>query len=60
MAYSVTYPAGVVGVLLSIWLMQRLWKAKRAPASRAAGATGQLVNQTVRITRAEVMAAPAL
>ena len=59
-AYSVTYPAGVIGVLLSIWLMQRIWKADRAPTSRAAGSAGQLINLTVRITRAEAMAVPAL
>ena len=60
-AYSVTYPAGVVGVLLSIWLMQRIWKADRAPSSRAGdAAAGQIVNQTVRVTRAEAMAVPAL
>lgn len=60
-AYSVTYPAGVVGVLLSIWLMQRIWKREGAPSSKAGDAApGQLVNQTVRVTRSEAMASPAL
>lgn len=60
-AYSVTYPAGVVGVLLSIWWMQRIWKAERAPASKGADSAARLlVNQTVRVTRAEAMASPAL
>ncbi len=59
-AYSVTYPAGVVGVLLSIWLMRRIWKADRGPSSTVDSAPGQLVNQTVRVTLAEAMAVPAL
>lgn len=60
-AYSVTYPAGVVGVLLSIWLMKRIWGADSAPSSQAGDrAAGELVNQTVRVIRAEAMAALAL
>jgi putative transport protein len=57
-AYSVTYPAGVVGVLLSIWLMKRIWGADGAPSSESGDrVAGELVNQTVRVSRAEAMAA---
>lgn len=56
--YSVAYPMGVVGAVLSIALMQRLFKtdyAAEAHKLREYGATSQnLVNQTVRITRPEV------
>ncbi len=60
-AYSVTYPAGVVGVLVAIWLMRRFWTRGSVPPSKSAGATaGELVNQTVRVTCAAAMATPAL
>jgi putative transport protein len=55
--YSITYPAGVVGMLLVIGLMQRVWKvdyAAEANSLRALGAAGaRLANRTVRVTRAE-------
>ena len=33
--YSVTYPMGVVGLLIAIGVMQRVWKVDYAPKSNA-------------------------
>lgn len=54
--YSVTYPMGVIGVILAIVLMQRVWKVDYAQEARSlpqseVGRT--LQNRTVRITRPE-------
>ncbi len=57
-AYSLTYPMGVVGMILAIYFMQRLWKtnyAREAESLRELGATHvKLQNRTIRVTRAEV------
>lgn len=55
--YSITYPMGVIGVILAINLMQRLWKidyAAEAKQLRGFGvATEPLHNLTIRVTRPE-------
>ncbi|NUO82458.1 transporter, partial [candidate division KSB1 bacterium] len=57
-AYSLTYPMGVVGMILAIYFTQRLCKtnyAREAESLRELGATNvKLQNRTIRITRAEV------
>ncbi len=57
-AYAVTYPVGVIGVILMIQLFQRWYQAdykKEAKDLRDLGASGEhLVNSTVRITRADI------
>ncbi|MGL4609063.1 MAG: TrkA C-terminal domain-containing protein, partial [Trueperaceae bacterium] len=57
-AYAVTYPMGVIGVILTIQLFQRLYKTdykKEAKDLRDLGASGEnLVNKTVRVTRKDV------
>ncbi|MFV9506020.1 MAG: aspartate:alanine exchanger family transporter [Oscillochloridaceae bacterium umkhey_bin13] len=56
--YSVTYPMGVLGMILAIYLLQRVWKVDYATEARnqpELGATQEnLVNRTVRITRPEM------
>lgn len=56
-AYSIAYPMGVLGMILAVYLMQRVWKVDyHAEAQRAgslSGASLQLDNRTVRVTRAE-------
>jgi len=60
--YSVTYPVGVVGMILAIALMQRIWKtdyvagyAAEAHALRDLGVTNEpILNRTVRVTHPEV------
>jgi putative transport protein len=53
--YSVTYPMGVLGMILTIYIVQRVWKidyAAEARASRDLGAPSEkLVNRTIRVTR---------
>lgn len=55
--YSITYPMGVIGVILAINLMQKLWKvdyAAEAKQLRGFGvATEPLHNLTIRVTRPE-------
>ncbi len=55
--YSIAYPVGVVGMILSIALLQRLWKvdyAREAENLRDLGATNKsLLNRTIRVTRSE-------
>ncbi len=57
-AYSLTYPMGVVGMILAIYVTQRRWKtnyAQEAGSLRELGATHvKLQNRTIRITHAEV------
>lgn len=56
-AYSITYPMGVLGMILAVFIAQRWWKidyaaeAKRADSLRGAGL--QLDNRTVRVTQAK-------
>ncbi|KAF0218842.1 MAG: putative transport [Geobacteraceae bacterium] len=56
-AYSITYPVGVIGMVLSISLAQRVWKvdyAQEAKKLRTFGAAGEsLRNCTIRVTCAE-------
>jgi putative transport protein len=56
-AYSLTYPMGVVGMILAIYLLQRFWKinyAGEAVNLRELGATHvKLQNRTVRVTQPE-------
>lgn len=58
-AYSLTYPMGVVGMILAIYFMQRLWKtnyAREAESLRELGATNvKLKNRTIRVTHAEAV-----
>jgi len=54
-AYSITYPMGVLGMILSVYIAQRLWKIDYRAEARKAGVlrgTGiQLGNRTVRVTK---------
>jgi putative transport protein len=60
--YSITYPMGVVGVILAIYLMQRIWKvdyAAEAQKLRALGAGNQAFqNRTIRVLRPEATREP--
>ncbi|MEI7769620.1 MAG: TrkA C-terminal domain-containing protein [Chloroflexales bacterium] len=53
--YSVTYPMGVLGMILTIYILQRVWKIDYAAEARATRDVGtpseKLVNQTIRITQ---------
>jgi len=55
--YSIAYPMGVVGMILAIYLMQRLWQvdyAAEAQNLRELGVTNvRLQNRTMRVTRPE-------
>jgi putative transport protein len=57
-AYSISYPVGVVGVILAIFIAQRLWHVDypgEARALRDLGASGEHLDvATVRITRADM------
>jgi len=57
--YSITYPMGVIGMILSINIMQRLWKvdyAAEAKLLRGFGvATEPLRNITIRVTRQQAI-----
>jgi len=61
-AYSITYPVGVIGVILAIFVVQRLWRtdyAREAHGLRDLGASGEhLDNLTVRITRPDMASRP--
>jgi len=56
--YSITYPVGVVGMILTIALMQRIWKTDYAAEVQALhdlGVTNEpILNRTVRVTHPEV------
>jgi putative transport protein len=60
--YSVTYPIGVLGMILGLYLFQRLWKIDypaEAHALRDLGAGGEeLVSRTVRVNRPAVFGRP--
>jgi putative transport protein len=53
--YSVTYPIGVLGVILAIVVAQRHWRIDYAVEARrvrdGAGAPKRLENRTIRVTR---------
>ncbi|MCG5511437.1 aspartate:alanine exchanger family transporter, partial [Ectothiorhodospira lacustris] len=61
-AYSLAYPGGVLGIILAIIVLQRLWRidyAREAAGLRDYGATGEhLTHITVRITCHEVTRMP--
>lgn len=61
-AYSLTYPMGVVGMILTIYLMQKIWQtnyATEAANLRELGATNvKLQNRTIRVTRSEATHEP--
>ncbi|RRR73367.1 MAG: transporter [Candidatus Viridilinea halotolerans] len=56
--YSVTYPMGVLGMILTAYLLQRFWKVDYAQEARALAAQGggyeHLVNRTICVTRPEM------
>lgn len=55
--YSIAYPIGVIGPIMAIFILQRLWHidyAREAKASPDLGATNQqLLAHTIRVTRAD-------
>ncbi len=56
-AYSITYPMGVLGVMLAINLVKRIWKIDYAVEARAmrgfASESQAISRRTVRVTREE-------
>ncbi len=58
--YSVAYPMGVIGMILAVLIMQRIWKidyAAEAKALRSFNLVEQeLYNKTILVTRPEVTA----
>lgn len=56
--YSVTYPMGVLGMILIIYVMQRIWRVDYASEAHAnpdlGGGTENLVNRTLRITKPDM------
>jgi putative transport protein len=60
--YSITYPMGVIGLLLAIGVMQRVWKVDyRAEEQRQrdlAGVNRRLFNCTIRVTRPDACGHP--
>ena len=60
--YSVAYPMGVLGMILAVFIMQRVWKIDyHADAQRVRdihAVEQQLYNRTVRILNEDVTAAP--
>src|SRR5699024_4110500 len=52
--YSITYPMGVVGMILAIYAAQRLWKIDYAAEARELGVGGNAFqNRTIRVLRPE-------
>ncbi|NJN97236.1 MAG: transporter [Anaerolineales bacterium] len=60
--YSIAYPIGVIGPIMAIFILQRLWRidyTREAKASPDLGATNQqLQSRTIRITRPEATQLP--
>ncbi len=60
--YSVTYPVGIVGMILAIGLLQKLWKVDYASEAGRLGdlsALGKRIdNRTIRVTRSEACQRP--
>lgn len=54
-AYSLTYPIGVIGMILAIYAMQRIWKVdlvRESEQLRDLGAVNEpLLSRTIRVTR---------
>ena len=61
-AYSITYPIGVVGMIAAINVLQRIWKAdyaREARQLRELHTTGQqLQNRSICVTRPEAIGRP--
>ncbi len=60
--FSITYPMGVIGVILAVMTMQRIWKIDYpAEASRVRGVTAssrRLLNRTIEVTQPGAVAQP--
>ena len=60
--YSVTYPMGVIGLLIAIGVLQRVWKVDyRAEEQRQRDLTGvnrRLFNRTIRVTQTDACGHP--
>ncbi len=60
--YSVAYPMGVVGLLIAIGVLQRVWKVDyRAEEQRQrdlAGVNRRIFNRTIRVTKTEACGRP--
>jgi putative transport protein len=60
--YSVTYPMGVIGLLIAIGVLQRAWKVDyRAEEQRQrdlAGVNRRIFNRTIRVTRTDACDRP--
>ena len=60
--YSVTYPVGVIGLLIAIGVLQRVWRVDyRAEEQRQrdmAGVNRHLFNRTIRVTKSEACGHP--
>jgi putative transport protein len=56
--YSVTYPMGVLGMILAIYILQRFWKVDYAAEALGLpeldAGSEHLVSRTVRVTRPEI------
>jgi putative transport protein len=61
-AYSITYPMGVLGMMLAIYAVQRAWKIDYAAEARRVrdlrGVNRQLSNRTIHIIRPEATREP--
>jgi len=57
--YSIAYPVSVLGMILTIYVVQRLWKIDYAREAQdlgdLSGGTESLTNVTIRVTRPEVV-----
>ena len=54
-AYSITYPVGVLGMILAVYIVQRVWRidyVKEASRTDFRQSSLQLDNRTIRITNA--------
>jgi len=60
--YSVTYPVGVIGLLIAIGVLQRVWKvdycAEEQRQRDMAGVNRHLFNRTIRVTKSEACGHP--
>ncbi len=60
--YSVTYPMGVVGVLIAIGVMQRVWKVDYQTEEQRqrdlSGVNRRIFNRTIRVTKPEACGQP--
>ena len=59
-AYSVAYPMGVIGMMLAIFVLERVWRVNMdAESTRVPGFTAEgLTNQSVRVTTDAYSSAP--